>query len=151
MKTHRMFELVKGLGAAKSQQDVEKAMAFQHEEMVLRTPAFGSVVKGKRDNAAALTSFFEWFPDYQVDIQGYSGDGEHLTVWGRVHMTWTGHFLGVTPNGNCADLAVFMQFTFKDDLIASELFFIDLSELCAQSGVSTDTVREHIFGEKAAA
>lgn len=151
MDTSRMYELVSGLGAAKSQQDVEKAMTFQHEEMVLHAPAFGSVTTGKDNNAATLSGFFEWFPDYHVDIHGYSGDGERLTAWGRVHMTWTGTLLGVTPNGNRADLPVFMQFTFKDDLIASELFFIDLSELCAQSGISTDTAREHLFGEKVAA
>jgi hypothetical protein len=41
---------------------------------------------------------------------------------------------------------VFIQFTFSDELIASERFFFDLSELCAQSGVSTDAVRRKLFG-----
>ena len=36
-------------------------------------------------------------------------------------------------------------------LIAGERFFFDLSELCAQSGVSTDAVRQKIFGHAAAA
>jgi hypothetical protein len=36
--------------------------------------------------------------------------------------------------------------TFNDDLIASERFFFDLSELCAQSGVSTDAVRQKLSG-----
>src|SRR6516225_7274233 len=53
---------------------------------------------------------------------------------------------GVVPNGRRAELPVFIQFTFKDDLIASERFFFDLSELCAQSGVSTDVVRQKLFG-----
>ena len=53
-------------------------------------------------------------------------------------MTMTGDRFGVTPNGRRAELPMFIQFAFKDDLIASERFFFDLSELCAQSGVSTE-------------
>jgi hypothetical protein len=45
-----------------------------------------------------------------------------------------------------AELPVFIQFTFRDGLIAGERFFFDLSELCAQSGVSTDAVRQRLFG-----
>jgi len=61
-------------------------------------------------------------------------------------MTMTGDRFGASPNGRRAELPVFIQFTFKDELIASERFFFDLSELCAQSGVSTDTVRQTLFG-----
>jgi hypothetical protein len=52
----------------------------------------------------------------------------------------------VVPTGRRAELPVFIQFTFNDDLIASERFFFDLSELCAQSGVSTDAVRQKLSG-----
>jgi hypothetical protein len=41
---------------------------------------------------------------------------------------------------------VFIEFSFRDGLIARERFFFDLSELCAQSGVSTDAVRATLFG-----
>jgi predicted ester cyclase len=61
-------------------------------------------------------------------------------------MTMTGDRFGVSPTGRRAELPVFIQFTFKDDLIASERFCFDLSELCAQSGVSTDAVRRKLFG-----
>jgi hypothetical protein len=63
-----------------------------------------------------------------------------------VRMTMTGDRFGVVTNGRRAELPVFIQFTFKDDLIASERFFLDLSELCAQSGVSTDAVRQKLSG-----
>ena len=150
MDTEQMYELVCALGAAKSKQDVEQAVSVQHEEMILRTPAFGSVATGKNENVSALNIFFTWFPDYEVEIHGHAGDGQQLSVWGRVRMTWSEQFLGVSPNGHRVDLPVFMQFTFKENLIASELFFFDLSELCAQSGVSTDAVRERLFGERGA-
>ena len=62
----------------------------------------------------------------------------------------TGDRFGVVPNGRCAELPVFIQFAFRNDRIASERFFFDLSALCAQSGVSTDAVRAELFGETAA-
>jgi hypothetical protein len=61
-------------------------------------------------------------------------------------MTMTGDRFGVLPNGRRAELPVFIQFAFKDGLIAGERFFFDLSALCAQSGVSTDAVRRKVFG-----
>jgi hypothetical protein len=64
-------------------------------------------------------------------------------------MTMTGDRFGATPNGRRAEVPVFIQFTFKDDLIAGERFFFDLSALCAQSGVSTDIVRRKLFGDTA--
>ncbi len=62
----------------------------------------------------------------------------------------TGERFGVKPNGRQAELPVFIQFEFKDGLIARERFLFDLSSLCAQSGVSTDAVREKLFGKVAA-
>ena len=121
------------------------AIALQHENMVLNSPALGPAVEGKALNRRALTAFFKWFPDYEAEIQGHAFSKGLLTAWGRVRMTWTGDFLGVIPNGKRADLPVFMQFTFKDALIASELFFIDFADLCAQSGVTTDVARANIF------
>jgi hypothetical protein len=59
----------------------------------------------------------------------------------------TGDRYGATPNGKRARLPVFIEFTFRDDLIADERFFFNLSELCAQSGLSTDAVRLKLFGE----
>ncbi|ANN15615.1 hypothetical protein SD37_08045 [Amycolatopsis orientalis] len=58
----------------------------------------------------------------------------------------TGDRFGVVPNGDRAELPVFIQFTFADGLISSERFYFDLSALCAQSGVSTDAVRRTVFG-----
>jgi predicted ester cyclase len=80
-------------------------------------------------------------------LEGHVASEDTLVCWGRVQMTMTGDRFGVVPNGRRATLPVFIQFAFKDDLIAHERFFFDLSELCAQSGVSTDAVRRKIFGD----
>ena len=140
-----MVELAQALAAAKSRQDVPAAVRLFHRDMVLEAPAFGMTARGLAENERALARFFTAFPDYEVALQGHASDGETLTCWGSVRMTMTGDRFGVVPNGNRAELPVFIQFAFRDDLIAAERFFFDLSALCSQSGVSTDAVRRRVF------
>ena len=147
MNSDRMFELAQALAVAKSQQDVPAALKVLHPDMLLESPAFGTRARGHAENEMVLTRFFASFPDYNVVLQGHAANEDTLVCWGRVQMTMTGDRFGVVPNGKRAELPVFIQFAFKDDLISSERFFFDLSELCAQSGVSTDAVRRKIFGD----
>jgi predicted ester cyclase len=145
MNTDRMFELAQALAAAKSRQDVGAAMEVLHPDMLLETPAFGTAARGSAENERVLARFFTSFPDYHVVLQGRAGNDDTLVCWGVAQMTMTGDRFGVTPNGIRAELPVFIQFAFRDDLIVHERFFFDLSALCAQSGVSTDAVRQKLF------
>jgi predicted ester cyclase len=99
------------------------------------------------DNEAALARFFKSLPDYNVVLDGHASNGDTLICWGTALMTMTGDRFGVVPNGRCAELPVFIRFSFKNDRIAEEFFFFDLSHFCAQSGVSTDSVRPKLFGD----
>lgn len=146
MDGHRMFELAQALAVAKSRQDVPAALKLLHPDMLLETPAFGTAVRGHAENEKTLTRFFASFPDYDVVLQGHANTDDTLICWGTVWMTMTGDRFGVTPNGRRAELPVMIRFAFKENLIAYERFFFDLSVLCAQSGVSTDAVRRKIFG-----
>lgn len=132
---------------AKSRQDLPAAMKLFDCDMLLETPAFGTRAKGLEENEAALARFFKSFPDYNVVLDGHASDGETLICWGTAQMTMTGDRFGVVPNGRRAELPIFIQFSFKNDRIARERFFFDLSQLCAQSGVSTDSVRRKLFSD----
>jgi predicted ester cyclase len=147
----RMFELAQALAVAKSRRDLPAAMTLFHPDMTLHTPAFGTAVRGLAENERVLRLFFDTFPDYDVVLDGHASDGETLTCWGVARMTMTGDRFGVVPNGGRAEVPVFIQFRFRDDLIVGERFFFDLSELCTQSGVSTDAVRRTLFGGEPAA
>lgn len=149
MDDGRMLGLAQALAEAKSRQDVRAALAFLHPDVVLENPAFGSKAVGIEENRTTLTRWFKAFPDYAVELRGHASNGETLVCWGDVRMTMTGDRFGAVPNGRRSELPVFISFTFHDDLIASELFFFDLSALCAQSGVSTDVVRGRLFGPAA--
>jgi predicted ester cyclase len=147
MDRERMFELAQQLAVAKSRQDVPAALKVLHEEMLLETPAFGSRVRGLAENEQALQRFFRSFPDYNVVLEGNASTNDTLVCWGRVRMTMTGERFGVVPNGKRVDLPVFIQFAFRDDRIVHERFMFDLAELCVQSGVSTDAVRQKLFAQ----
>ncbi len=140
-----MMDLAAELAVVKSRQDVSAALRLMHDEMLLETPAFGSVARGLGANELALRAFFASFPDYAVELSGHAAAGERLICWGTARMTMTGARFGVEPNGVRAELPVFIRFAFADGLIAGEYFHFDLSELCAQSGVSTDAVRQKLF------
>ncbi|RFU87326.1 hypothetical protein DY218_07955 [Streptomyces triticagri] len=144
-----MIGLARELAEAKSRQDVTAALALCHPEMTLQAPAFGTTAHGHAANERALTSFFRTFPDYAVEPAGDVGHHGTLACWGTARMTLTGARFGEAPNGLRAELPVFLHFTFRDGLIASERFFFDLSELCAQSGISTDKARHALFGGSA--
>lgn len=146
MKSERMFELAEKLAIAKSRQDVPAALKVLHPDIVLETPAFGTRVQGLVENERILTRFFRSFPDYYVTLEGHANSGDTLVCWGTARMTMTGDRFGGVPNGRRAELPVFITFAFRDDKIAHERFVFDLSELCAQSGVSTDAVRRKLFG-----
>jgi predicted ester cyclase len=145
MTSNSMMDLAQALAAAKSRQDIPAAMKLFHKDMLLES-SFGTSARGLAANKAALETFFTNFPDYNVILEGHASNGETLVCWGIAQMTMTGGRFGAVPNGRRAELPVFIQFSFKDGLIASERFFFDLSELCAQSGVPTDTVRQKLFG-----
>ena len=151
MDGDRMFELAQALATAKSRQDVPAALKLFDRDMVLETPAFGTQARGLLENEQVLTKFYRSFPDYSVVLHGHASNSDTLTCWGTVQMTMTGDRFGVIPNGRRAELPVFIQFAFKNGLIAGERFFFDLSALCAQSGVSTDAVRQKLFGAAASA
>jgi predicted ester cyclase len=151
MNSNRMFELAQALATAKSRQDATAALKLLHEDMLLESPAFGTMARGLAENEKVLSGFFASFPDYDVVLEGHAANNDTLICWGTVRMTMTGDRFGVIPNGRRAELPVFIQFAFKDELIAGERFFFDLSALCAQSGVSTDAVRRKVFGDAAAA
>lgn len=140
-----MVRLAQALADAKSRRDVPAAMRLFAPSMILEVPAFGVTARGLAQNEKALARFFTAFPDYAITLEGHACDGRTLACWGTARMTMTGDGFGVVPSGRRAELPVFIQFSFADGLIAGERFWFDLSELCAQSGVSADAVRQKLF------
>ncbi|MEO1658436.1 MAG: nuclear transport factor 2 family protein [Pseudomonadota bacterium] len=86
MTPQEMYKLAADLGEAKSRQNVDDALQFMHDDIVLDSPAWGVVARGKQENRDVLTSFFESYPDYQVSFDHHITDGDNFIGWGTVQM-----------------------------------------------------------------
>lgn len=154
MTPEDMHALAAGLGEAKNRQNVDDALRFMHDDMVLHSPAWGLVARGKAENREVLAHFFRDYPDYNVSFEGWVADAETFVGWGVVRMTMASDAAdarGQTPNGRRVEIPVTIRMTFKDGLIATEHFLCDLAQIAAQSGVSIDAVHRNVFGAPAAA
>lgn len=148
MTPDQMYRLAADLGEAKNRQNVEDALKFMHDDIVLESPAWGLVAKGKDENRNVLTSFFDDYPDYNVTFDHYLADDQHFVGWGPVRMTMAAgahDAAGQTPNGTRMELPVTIRMTFKDGLIASEVFSCDLMQIALQSGIDPNAMAKAVF------
>ncbi len=122
-------------GAAKSQQDVEAALAACSDDFVLDTPAFGTTARGKEEARAQLGLFFTAFPDYRVELEGIAAEGRSVACWGTAHLTFAGPLLDLRPTGRSATLPFVSVFACEPSAVRAERFHVDLATLCAQLGV----------------
>lgn len=142
--------LVDTYAAAKSRQDVAGALAVCRDDFVLDTPAFGTRAHGRAEAAAQLQAFFAAFPDYGVALEGHVADGGTVACWGTATMTLAGPLLDVPPTGRTARIPFASVFAGSSGCLASERFYFDLANLCAQLGLSTDRVAASLGALRAA-
>lgn len=138
MSQSRMEELVREYAAAKSEQNVARALAVCDDDFVLETIPFGTRSRGKAETAEQLGMFFAAFPDYRVSLEGSVCGEQHLACWGEAEMTLAAPIFGMPATGSTARVPFCCVFTFRDALLAGERFFFDLASLCDQLGLSTD-------------
>lgn len=151
MRVGRMRALVETYARAKSRADVAGALAVCHERFVLDTPAFGVASRDRDETAGHLHAFFHAFPDYGVAVEHVAFAPDAAAAWGTARMTLAGAFLDVAPTHRTAAIPFCSAFTFADDRIASERFFIDLAQLCDGLGVPVDAMRAALAQLRAAA
>jgi len=137
-----MRSLVCCYGAAKSQQDVEAALAPCSDDFVLDTPAFGTVARGKDEARAQLRVFFDVFPDYRVSVDGIAAERGSVACWGTAHLTFGGPFLGIAPTGRTAHVPFVSVFACDAGAVHGERFYFDLATLCAQIGVPVERMTD---------
>jgi len=124
--------LVRCYGAAKSQQDVDAALALCSADFSIETVPFGIASQGLEQTGQQLALFFRTFPDYAVTLEAFATGPGSVACWGRARMTFDGDFLGQRATGKTAELPVFCVFACEGGVLRSERFFFDLAALCEQ-------------------
>jgi len=130
----------RGYAAAKSQQDVEGALAGCAADFAIDTIPFGFDTGDRAATAPQLALFFQAFPDYRVETEGMAVDGEQVAWWGSFTVTSGGPLLGIGPTGRSTTLPACSVFEFRGHELVKERFHFDLAQLCDGLGLPHDRV-----------
>jgi predicted ester cyclase len=135
---------VRGYAAAKSQQDVDGALAGCAPDFRIDTIPFGFGTRDREGTAEQLALFFRAFPDYRAEPEGMAVQGDQVGWWGTVSLTSGGPLLDLPPTGRHARLPAFRVFDFRGPELLRERFFFDLAQLCEGLGLSQGRVAERL-------
>jgi predicted ester cyclase len=104
--------------------------------------ALGIRSEGKEAVRAAYeVQFFSAFPDLTPDDEGMAFADDAMAVWGTLHGTSRGDWLGVPPGGGSFTVPFANVVPFRNGLMAGELIYFDLATLCEQARIPLDQVR----------
>jgi ketosteroid isomerase-like protein len=141
MKTaSQAAEVVTAYAAAKSRADVDEALRHCSDDLLVQTVPFQITVEGKPANRASFTAFFGVFPDYDVELEAMTGEGEWLAGWGTLRATMRGPIARVKPTDCRFELPFACIWRVADGLLAEERFFFDMHQMCEQLGIDADAV-----------
>jgi uncharacterized protein (TIGR02246 family) len=72
-----------------NQHDVEKVFSLMTDDHVF-TDAHGNSIEGKDKMKAGWAGYFQWFPDYKIDITDVFEDGDTVAAFGFAEGTFKG-------------------------------------------------------------
>src|SRR5688572_20277841 len=104
--------------AAKSNADVEAALAVCTDGFRLETVPFQLTAEGKHEARAALGAFFHAFPDYEVTLEGTADSADGAAAWGTIRATMWGDFLNQKATGRGFELPMMCVFAVEGGRIA---------------------------------
>jgi len=131
----------RGYAAAKSQQDVDGALAGCAADFAIDTVPFGFDTGDRAATAPQLALFFQAFPDYRVETEGLAVAGDQVAWWGSFSVTSGGPLLGIGPTGRSTRVPACSVFTFRGHELTRERFHFDLPQLCDGLGLPHDRVQ----------
>ena len=135
----RLFEAHREAEAAR---DIDAILNTFVSDPFLETNALGLRSKGRDAVRAAYEmQFFSAFPDIAPADEGMAVGDDTVVVWGTLHGTSRGDWLGVPPGGGTFAVPFANVVPFRDGLMAGEIIYFDLATLCEQAGIPLEAVR----------
>jgi steroid delta-isomerase-like uncharacterized protein len=135
----RLFEAHREAEAAR---DIDAILDTFATECFLETIPLGLRSEGKDAVRAAYEAqFFTAFPDLAPDDEGMALGDDVIVVWGTLHGTSLGDWLGVPPGGGTFAVPFANLVPFRAGLMAGEKIYFDLATLCEQASIPLEDVR----------
>jgi steroid delta-isomerase-like uncharacterized protein len=142
MDREEMLRLFEAHRAAEAARDVDAILETFATDCFLETIPLGIRSEGKEAvRAAYVAQFFTAFPDLAPDDEGMAVGDDAIVVWGTLHGTSRGEWLGVAPGGGSFAVPFANLVPFKDGLMEGEKIYFDLATLCEQAHVPLDDIR----------
>jgi steroid delta-isomerase-like uncharacterized protein len=101
--------------------------------------------------AAYEQQFFTAFPDLAPDDEGMAFGDDVVVVWGTLHGTSRGEWLGIPAGGGTFAVPFANVVPFRQGLMAGETIYFDLATLCEQAQIPLPEVRAAAAARRRAA
>jgi steroid delta-isomerase-like uncharacterized protein len=142
MERDEMVRLFEAHREAEAARDLDGILRTFVSDPFLETIALGLRSEGRDAVRAAYEmQFFSAFPDLAPDDEGMAIGDETIVVWGTLHGTSRGAWLGVPPGGGSFAVPFANVVPFRDGLMEGEIIYFDLATLCEQAGIPLEAVR----------
>ena len=129
----RLFEAHREAEAAR---DIDAILVTFVADCFLETMPLGLRADGRDAVRAAYEhQFFSAFPALAPEDEGMACGDDVVVVWGTLHGTSRGEWLGVPPGGGTFAVPFANVVPFRDGLMEGEQIYFDLATLCEQAGI----------------
>ena len=142
MERNQMLRLFEAHREAEAARDIDAHPQDLRAGPLPRDNALGLRSEGRDAVRAAYEmQFFSAFPDLAPADEGMAFGDDTVVVWGTLHGTSRGDWLGVPPGGGTFAVPFANVVPFRDGLMAGEIIYFDLATLCEQAGIPLEAVR----------
>jgi hypothetical protein len=142
MDRNEMLRLFEAHRAAEAARDIDAILDTFVPDPFLETMPLGLRSEGRDAVRAAYgQQFFTAFPDLAPEDEGTAVGDDVIAVWGTLHGTSRGDWLGIPPGGGTFAVPFANVVPFRQERMAGEIIYFDLATLCEQARLPLDDVR----------
>ena len=142
MDSTEMLRLFEAHREAEAARDIEAILETFVADCFLETMPLGLRSEGRDAVRAAYEmQFFSAFPDLAPEDEAVALGDDVIAVWGTLHGTSRGDWLGVAPGGGSFAVPFANIVPFSEGLMTGEKIYFDLATLCEQARIPLEEVR----------
>jgi steroid delta-isomerase-like uncharacterized protein len=142
MEHGEMLRLFEAHREAEAARDIDAILETFVADCFLETMPLELRSEGRDAVRAAYEhQFFTAFPDLAPDDEGMAFGDDVVVVWGTLHGTSRGEWLGIPAGGGTFAVPFANVVPFRQGLMAGETIYFDLATLCEQAQIPLPEVR----------
>jgi predicted ester cyclase len=150
MDRSEMLRLFEAHREAEAARDIDAILETFVPEPFLETMPLGLRSQGRDAVRTAYEQqFFSAFPDLAPEDEGMAFGDDVIAVWGTLHGTSRGDWLGIPPGGGSFAVPFANVVPFSQERMVGEKIYFDLATLCEQAQLPLEEMRAAAAGRRA--